>query len=208
MTKLILVRHGETVGNSAERLYGSTDIELSELGRRQMTSAGEYLSYLDFDWIVTSPMSRSKEGANIIMNGRSYTPKVVEDFTEIDFGKWEGMTIYEVSKIDSEGYEGWMKKSLDFEFPEGDSKRAFYNRVAEASLTEFNALSGTVLAVLHKGIIRGVLAALLNKHIDDLAEYPIELGSIHKLQKNSHGWEILKSDIIEHLGDDRLILSR
>ena len=208
MKELILVRHGETVGNSAERLYGKTDIALSELGIRQMALAASYLSDYNFDRVVTSPLSRSIDGAAIIMNKRHYEPQIVDDFTEINFGRWEGMTIYEVSKSDPSAYDAWMKTGLDFTFPEGDSKMAFYNRVNKASIKVFNSLDGTILSVLHKGIIRGVLAALLNKTIDDLREYPIELGSIHILKNVSAQWEIVKSDIVDHLGDDRLILSR
>ncbi len=65
-SELILVRHGETVGDSALRLYGSTDVELSDLGRSQMRRVKAVLAGLVVDRMWVSPLSRSAESGEIV----------------------------------------------------------------------------------------------------------------------------------------------
>ena len=65
MDELILVRHGETTGNSAVRLYGRTDIALSDLGRRQMSRVREALDSEAFDTVITSPLRRGLIGLHL-----------------------------------------------------------------------------------------------------------------------------------------------
>ena len=71
LTRLVIVRHGETVGNSSIRYYGRTDVALSELGRRQMCATRKALAQrfggiadpASFAPIFASPLSRAHEGA-------------------------------------------------------------------------------------------------------------------------------------------------
>lgn len=207
MTYLVLVRHGETTGKSSERLYGSTDIPLSEFGCKQMTLAGKALERESFDRVITSPLIRSIKGANLVLNGHN-SSIIIEEFREIDFGSWEGYTLLEVQKEAPELYEEWMKGDIGFTFPEGDKRKSFFDRIAQASIREFNMNNGKTLAVLHKGVIKGVIATLLKKEISDMAHYPIELGSIHRLHKNSKGWEIVASNEIDHLEQYRVLSSK
>ena len=111
--ELILVRHGETVGESTIRLNGSTDVGLSDHGRRQMervrdalTEAGRAKS---FDRLYVSPLSRSISSAAIVHPSPSPAPTIVDAFTEIDFGVWEGMTAAEVRPRDPRQFEAWKR---------------------------------------------------------------------------------------------------
>ena len=91
MCELVLLRHGETAGQSSIRFYGSTDIELSESGREQMKRAGDVLRQQTFKTIITSPLRRSRDGAAIALNGHSVEPLIVEHFREIHFGRIRGI---------------------------------------------------------------------------------------------------------------------
>src|SRR5712692_967615 len=68
--RLIVVRHGETVGNSSIRYYGRTDVALSDLGRAQMRAAVGWLqtkfgcNY--FEPVFTSPLARATESVRLI----------------------------------------------------------------------------------------------------------------------------------------------
>ena len=64
--ELWLVRHGETVGGSSTRLYGSTDLALSDVGRRQMECVRAAVADVVFDRVITSPLQRSREAAAIV----------------------------------------------------------------------------------------------------------------------------------------------
>lgn len=209
MLHLTIVRHGETVGKSSERLYGSTDIALSNIGTAQMHSVAKYLAGNTYDHIFTSPMQRSIIGAEIISQSINYKTKtMVKGFKEVDFGIWEGMTIPEVKQQYPEAYEEWILKKNDFSYPEGDIRTEFINRVAEASLESFSTIEGTALAVLHKGVMKVVLSTLLNKNLLEFKTYPIELASIHRLTRDKGNWQLTETNYIDHLGQYRIETSR
>ena len=59
LERLILVRHGETEGQSSIRYYGATDIPLSELGREQVRRARELVAVQGFEVVWASSLSHT-----------------------------------------------------------------------------------------------------------------------------------------------------
>ncbi|TYR73933.1 histidine phosphatase family protein [Rossellomorea vietnamensis] len=95
MTKICIVRHGQTDWNKERRLQGRTDIDLNETGERQAADAREYLHNEEWDVIITSPLKRAKRTAEII-NERLQLPLLeMEEFAERYFGEAEGLLIEE-----------------------------------------------------------------------------------------------------------------
>lgn len=204
MNELYLVRHGETVGDSAIHLYGRTDIALSDTGRRQMRRTAGALRETAFDAVFASPLQRSLESARIVMQGREPQPQVRADFLEIDFGDWEGWSLAQAQERDPENFRAWKETGANFRFPGGEIKRAFFTRTADAALSILDNLPGRTLAVLHKGVIKGTLAGLLRSPVDDFVDHRIELGSIHVLHRGAGGWRLVETNRVEHLHDCRL----
>ena len=201
---LYLVRHGETVGDSSVRLYGRTDIELSDLGREQMRRAGAVLRLMTFQTVIVSPLQRSRESADILLAGRGPAPRVTQEFREIDFGAWEGLSFAEIAERYPENHAAWKTMGVDFAFPGAETKKSFFERVAAAALRIFPEAQSPALAVLHKGVIKGILAGLLGRPVMSLADHPIELGGIHMLRREAGGWTLAQTNETAHLGDCRL----
>ena len=204
MCHLILLRHGETAGQSSIRFFGSTDIELSEFGKNQMRLAASLLGQQPYRSIITSPLKRSREGASIICGSDNPMPVIIEDFREINFGEFEGMTREKIKENYPDFYPQWQKSGSTAQFPGGESKTEFYGRVKKAALDVFNRAELPALAVLHKGVIRGILSALLDISAGELTAHPIELGSIHRLRKSNGAWELIATNEIGHLGKYRI----
>ena len=204
MDELYLVRHGETQGESAVRLYGRTDIALSGAGREQMRRVGSALKGVAFDAVYASPMQRSLESAQIVMLGRTPQPQCREEFREIDFGEWEGWRLKDAEQRAPEIFQEWKTAGVEFQFPGGDRKREFFERVAAAAADIFNAAGGRALAVLHKGVIKGTLAGLLARPVEDFTHHRIELGSIHILRRAAGRWTLEAGNLTDHLGDSRI----
>ena len=61
LNRIVLVRHGETVGQSSIRYYGATAVALSARGREQVREAALALPGAAFDLVLTSPLSRAWE---------------------------------------------------------------------------------------------------------------------------------------------------
>ena len=208
MPELVLVRHGETVGESAIRLYGSTDVALSELGRRQMDRVRVALDGIAFDRIYTSPLVRSRESAAIVHPRRRPLPTVVPSFSEIDFGAWEGLTREEVAERDPEQFRSWGGTDLSWGFPQGDTREGFQRRVKQSTLELLLEPQGVLLCVLHKGVVKTIIGALLGQSHEIYSRIPCELGSIHRLSCDNGSWHLVSECEVEHLGEARLVASR
>ncbi|MFK7897857.1 MAG: histidine phosphatase family protein [Myxococcota bacterium] len=155
LTRLILVRHGETAGQSSIRYYGVTDVPLSELGREQIRAAKERIPGETYDAVWASTLCRSWEAAQII--APSAPVRLDFDFREIDFGDWEGLTREEIAEVDPEGYAEWQASDGEFHFPGGESRAAFRERIARGYERLVGSGARSPLVVCHKGVVRTLL---------------------------------------------------
>ena len=165
LRELILIRHGETEGESSIRYYGSTDVDLSPQGREQMRRASGELSGREVDLVGASPMKRSWKGAAIVSRGAQV--RLFQAFREVDFGRWEGFTDQEIQDTDPTRHSEWKNSGEDFTYPSGESRTAFKQRVSRelAGLLEEEASSA--LLVLHKGVIRILVDILTGQSLDE-----------------------------------------
>jgi broad specificity phosphatase PhoE len=164
LRKLILIRHGETNGQSSVRYFGSTDVELSDAGRAQMRSVAASLRSGAIDRWVASPLQRSWKGAQLVSGGRQVT--IEAGFREIDFGSWEGLTAEEIKARDPVRYEDWQNGAEGFEYPNGEPRAAFRARIAEALVRLGASGARTAACVLHKGVIREIVRTLTGAALD------------------------------------------
>ncbi len=162
--RLILIRHGETDGQSSVRFYGSTDVDLSESGRAQMRRVAAALRHQNVDLWVASPLRRAWRGALIANGGGRLTLEA--DFREIHFGRWEGMTQEEIQASDPVRYEDWQKGVEGFEYPNGESREAFRARVASGVARLLSAGGSTAACVLHKGVVREIVKQLTGEALE------------------------------------------
>ena len=161
--RIVLVRHGETEGESSIRFHGRGDVPLSPHGVAQLEEAAGRL-HVWFgpepgELVVASPLERSWRGAWIVGSGRRV--RVFRDFREVDFGRWEGLTAAEIRALDPEIHERWQSDEDDFAYPEGESRPAFRARVGGALTELLAAPEPTALCVLHKGVIREIVRRLV-----------------------------------------------
>ena len=203
-SRLILVRHGETEGESSIRYHGRTDVALSELGRAQMRRARHALESRrraeNFARVFSSPLIRSSEGARIVAGDS--TPIVeIEEFIEVHFGLFEGLTREEIQQRHPIEFEKWRADPLapSYTYPEGESRAGFAERVERGLATTLKLLEATrraeserALIVAHRGVIRTIVHALTG------AEPEVDLGSIQILARDSK-WHPLVLDFTAHL---------
>ena len=161
--ELWLVRHGETVGGSSTRLYGSTDLALSDVGRRQMECVRAAVADVVFDRVITSPLQRSREAAAIVHPRPEPAATVIAAFTEIDFGDWEGLTADEVAASYPSEHGRWRTADRDWGFPGGETRSGFRARVTAAMDAHLADRGGRSLLVLHKGVVKIIVGTLLGR---------------------------------------------
>ena len=89
---ILLIRHGQTSWNIEGRLQGSTDIPLNKEGILQAELCAQFLKTVNLTTLISSPLSRAKQTAEIIA-GACHLPIVEMDaFREKSFGDAEGLT--------------------------------------------------------------------------------------------------------------------
>ncbi len=199
--EIVLVRHGETVGQSSIRLYGATDVALSPVGSAQIERVAAALQGEAFAAVLASPRVRSRAAAEIVARGRAEVV-VVPEFAEVDFGAWEGLTFAEVAARDPEGLARYHAEGHDFTYPGGESRRAFWDRVQAGARRVLAPARGRVAAVLHKGVIKAVIAALTGMPVAEAAALPVSLAGVYRLRPGPDGrWDISLQNATGHLGE-------
>jgi broad specificity phosphatase PhoE len=193
--ELILLRHGETVGQSSIRLYGATDVGLAPEGEAQVAAAGRLLAGRRFDAVFTSPLSRAQRSAELVLEALAHPAIAVEpvaSFAEINFGAWEGWTWDEVRERDPDNHARWAAQGIEFQFPAGERRAAFVERVqlavAPSIEARFAAGARSILVVVHKGVIKAIAAQLLARPFLQLeAEFDLPLAGHRRLHCPAEG---------------------
>jgi probable phosphoglycerate mutase len=166
-TRLLLVRHGETQWNRDKRFQGIRDIPLNENGRTQAGKAAMFLKETTIDRAVTSPLSRPKETAEIILQ---YHPNVAldtrVDLTEICHGLWEGKLEEEIEADFPGMLQEWKIAPETVQMPEGENLQQVWDRAIacwEEIVRTYSDGDGprTVMVVAHDAINKVILCYLL-----------------------------------------------
>lgn len=172
-----LLRHGQTAWNARALLQGSSDIPLDETGRDQARRVASALHGMDWSTVVSSPLSRARETAEIIAGllgvplGAAY-----DELSERDYGALEGTSA-------EDALERWP----DREYP-GAEPLASVVRRGHAALDRIAADHGDVdlVIVAHGTLIRFTLEDLSGRVLE-----PIHNGSLATLRSSAAGWTVL-----------------
>jgi probable phosphoglycerate mutase len=161
-TRVFLVRHGATVLSAEDRYAGSADVALSEEGRAQARALGERLASEPLAAAYASPMSRTRDTAELIVAGRGLSVATVPELRETDHGHWEGRTREEIRAAFPDEYARWERDPFTFAPSGGETGL----QVLARALPSFLAIvhrhpNGAVLVVSHKATIRLVIGELL-----------------------------------------------
>lgn len=188
MTSICLIRHGETDWNSLGKLQGRTDISLNNNGILQAKECSQFLKGFQWDAIITSPLKRAKETAEIINNDLSLPLIEMDEFIERSFGDAEGMTIEErLATFPNRNYRGQeSRKSLNKRIISG----------INAINQEF--VNKKVLLVAHGAVINTILAEFSNGEIGS-GKTKLINGCISNIEFIQDKWKINDYNQVKHL---------
>ena len=177
-TTLILVRHGVTAHTTDKRFsggLGSSNPGLIDEGRDQIRATAEWLKPIsdDVDVVVSSPVRRTLESAEIIGEVLGHPVEVEAGFAEMEFGAWDGLTFAEVAERHKDELDSWLG-SLDHAPGGGESFRAVEERVLAARDRVIAEHKGkTIVVVSHVTPIKTLVAHALEAPL--LSVYRMEL---------------------------------
>lgn len=169
ITRLVIVRHGQTAGNAGKLLHGWTDLPLDETGERQaQLVARRIANEIDAHAIVSSPLIRARATARAISNLTGLPVDERPDLREMHFGDLEGLPV-ERLQLDHPEIAALAldPHNLTLQWPNGDHLATFYQRSRDAfSLIAEQHQGRTVVVVAHGGVIGGYLRAIAGEPLN------------------------------------------
>lgn len=201
MALFYFLRHGETAWNAEGRLCGSTDVPLSDVGRRQAQLLARRLQPIVVEALYSSSLSRALETARLIGGAIGREPVVDPRLAELNYGAWEGRTFEEIKLASPAIYRAWDADPANMAPPEGESGVHLIERVTPflADVAQRHQ-SGNVVVVCHKTVCR-----LLACHIMGvpLSEYRrrivMENAALNIFETREGNWRVVALNDTSHL---------
>jgi len=200
LSKLLLVRHGDTESGSTLRYWGQSDVKLSAVGLRQAERLRNRLATEKIDAIYTSYLSRASVTAKTIAAEHQLDVVGCDELNEVNFGKVEGLTFDEVSRFYSEVAKTWVSQSLSLEFPDGENFDKFNSRVSKfLSRLDKHTSEETILIVAHAGPLRLLICHLLGIDLRHWRQFRLDLASLSIIETYSRQVILSMLNDVSHL---------
>ncbi len=167
MTKILLVRHGQTEWNTTGRFQGQSDIELTKTGVEQAEKAAAYLADEAICAVYASDLKRATETARRIGARHALFVSPLPALREIFFGDWEGLTYEEIKKDWPDEIDRMFSAPSTLAIPHGET----FRDVAARAVPAVDALAKkhegkTILLVSHGATIRTIIGHYLHMPLD------------------------------------------
>jgi probable phosphoglycerate mutase len=198
MTRLVLVRHGETAWNAEHRVQGQFDVPLNETGRRQAEAAAAVLTRERFAAIWSSDLARARETAAPAAAALGLPVRLDPALRERHYGIFETLTYAEVKARYPEDYARFERREPDYDFRTGESLRAFYERAVACARRIAAAHAGEdVLVFTHGGVLDKLYRFASGMPLSAPRDFPIPNCGINRLAADP--WRILVWADVSHL---------
>ena len=161
-TRLVLVRHGSTAHSSERRFSGRNDLDLTDEGRAQARALADRAAAWNATAIVSSPLPRAVQTAEVIAKSTGLPVSTDDDFAEVDFGAWEGLTFAEARSSHPQELADWLADP-EVAPPGGESFADVARRVRRGRDTVMRTNPDrTVVVVSHVTPIKTLLRTALD----------------------------------------------
>ena len=200
MTRIILVRHGETPWNKDKIFRGSVDIPLNDTGREEARLAGEWLKGEKIDVAYSSPLSRAVETAENIACHHGLTVQKLDGLADLNYGDWQGLPLAEVKKTSGDFYWQWETMPQTVRFPNGET----LEEVRVRALTAVDEVlqrhpDQNILLASHRVVNKVLIAAFIgldNSHFWRIGQ---DTTAVNRFDKVGPVWNIVTINDICHL---------
>jgi len=178
-TTICIIRHGETDWNSLGKLQGREDIELNELGREQALETSRYFESEHWDVMVSSPLKRAVETAQIIASRMSIpTVHIVEEMIERSYGSASGL----------------LPEERRSRFPDGIPDQEDFEPLRRRAMVGLEKIAHDfkgkrIIVVSHGGLTNSILYTLSGGEFGSF-KTRLKNGCINKLILQNKSWSV------------------
>ena len=201
VTRVLAVRHGETVWNVAGRMQGYLDSALDASGQDQADALGRRLVGEPIDALYVSDLGRTMETAQRITAHTGHPLVPDTRLRERNLGIFQGMSGEEASDQHPDHWRRFRARDPDHDLASGESLRQFSARVVGAvELLAARHLGGTILVVTHGGVLDCLRRNATGLALDAHRTYTLLNASLNTFTVGSAGWAVIDWGDVSHLG--------
>lgn len=209
MTRILLIRHGETAWNAVRRLQGHIDIPLNPTGERQAQALAQALAGEPLDAIVSSDLGRAMQTAQAVAAHHAHLPLHTDPgLRERGYGAFEGLLYTEIAERYPVEFAEWQARDVDAVMPAGDrvaeSFRQFYQRCQDG-IARWAARypQQTIVIVAHGGVLECAYRAARGLSIDGPRDFQVRNASINRFHFANGALSLEQWGHVEHLSTSR-----
>ena len=167
--QVYLMRHGETVWSVSGQHTGTTDIPLTENGRRVAKLLQPVLTKETFALVLTSPLQRARETCELA--GLGGCAEIDRDLMEWNYGEYEGLTPQQIRAKNP----GWM--IFNDGCPGGESPEQVGARI-DRVIAKVRAVEGHVALFAHGHVLRALAARWLGLRAADGGHFLLDTATL------------------------------
>ncbi|MCP3683233.1 MAG: histidine phosphatase family protein [bacterium] len=201
MTRLLIVRHGETDYNRQNRIQGQKDISLNKRGLEEAVMVASRLSRVNFIQVISSDLSRAWETARIISSKRNVVPVADKRLRELGFGDLEGHKWDEIKKLYPMTLKLWENLQIS-PVPNGEPPFNLIQRVKEFISTIPYRKNNPIVIVAHGGSIRTMISLLTSTPIGEAQKIKLNNASITEGHLSKNTANIVCINSVSHLQEN------
>ena len=177
--EIYLIRHTRVNVDTAV-CYGNSDVELAHTFQSERNVIEQKLP-LSQEWVIySSPLQRSVQLATALLPG--VKPLIDKRLMEINFGNWE---LKKWEEINKQELTNWMNDFVNVQCSGGESYKNVYERSTEFFNDCISKKHKQVLIISHAGVIRSILALVLQMPLEKSFSLQLDFGKISKIKVHS-----------------------
>lgn len=206
MTRIYLLRHGETQWNIEKVFRGRSEIPLTDTGRKQAELAAAHLKPKGIQFLYTSPLSRAKETADIVGKKLKITPIVDERFTGLAFGPWQGRPHKEIKQKFPDLYRIYKDEFHNLKLEGAETLQAAFERSGFALADiEKKHPDSNVLIISHRVICKLMVLGILGQGPAGFYSVKLDTCGLSEFYTDEGRWVLTKFNDTCFLGDSERV---
>jgi probable phosphoglycerate mutase len=200
VTRVLVIRHGETDWNVAARIQGLTDIPLNALGRQQAARLARALADETLHAVYTSDLQRARDTAAALAQACGAPLREDTGLRERHFGHFEGATFEEIAQRWPEDALRWRQRDPDFGPTGGEALQAFFDRSVAAAYRLAAAHAGqTIALVAHGGVLDCLYRAATRLELQAPRTWQVGNATVNRLLWTPEGFTLVGWNDTTHL---------
>jgi len=197
--RIYLIRHGETEFNRLGIFRGRYEVDLNEVGRQQASQIGKALEGAGIEFLVTSPLTRAVETAEIIASALGIDYFKDEAFNNIALGEWQGVPKQKIKDEYPDLWHLWTTEPEKLAIPGGETVEDVRRRSFAGLKRILEDRMGTFAVVTHRSVIKALAAAMLDVNPPYFWKFYIDNAAFSVFEVTAAGYTLISWNNNAHL---------